>query len=239
MANPLDAVGWARLPTAALAALAEVRCHPDVTVYRDGARAWVRWPAGQDEVLRRVLTVPGVELFEERDGLWFRHGRRLPAPERPPAEDGSPLAAVLFPAPVQPVPPPAARPSPVTLRLVPDDRPRRATALLAPLPALQAWADQAPTADFVGLHGACLDGIALVRGQRLPPVADALRLWGDRLLIPAGSRPDPAWPESGLAAALGLTADDLGLLTAEGLETIAPRQLRPLSRGNIRKLIQS
>src|SRR5438270_12315007 len=120
MANPLHHVCRASLPAASLAALAALRCHPGVTVSFAGDRAWRRWPEGDEEVLRQVLAVSGVELYERRDGRWHRHGQALPAFDLPAEGEPLPLLGVLVPAPVQPEATPD-RSAPVPLRLVRDD----------------------------------------------------------------------------------------------------------------------
>src|ERR1700733_12997959 len=94
---------WASLPPEGLAALAEVRAVPGVTVLRQSAATWVRWEAGDERVLRCVLPVPGVALYSFRDGHWYRLGGHVPAFEVVAEGDFQPLHQVLFPAPVQPL----------------------------------------------------------------------------------------------------------------------------------------
>ena len=103
--DPLAAVTAARLPAAALAALAPVRDRADVRVLPDGAAAWVTWPAGASAVARCLHPVAGVTFYVRRDGHWFRLGSRLPAADGPPPGDGRPLAGMLTPARCDPVPP--------------------------------------------------------------------------------------------------------------------------------------
>src|SRR5262249_27420647 len=117
--NPLHEVCGASIPAAALPALAGVRAGRDIEVTEAQGRAWVRWHAGDEEVLRRLLPVAGVELFVQRGGLWYRHGCHLPAFGVPPKGESRPLDRVLFPAPVVPVPPPNRPPPAVPLRLTP------------------------------------------------------------------------------------------------------------------------
>src|SRR5215468_546847 len=104
MANPLENVSCARLPADALPGLAGLRCLPGLAVRRDGAHAWLHWPPGEERVLRCLLPLPGVELYERRDGLWYRPGRHLPSFEVPAEAGGQPLEHVLFPAPIEPEP---------------------------------------------------------------------------------------------------------------------------------------
>src|SRR5262249_42827987 len=94
MTPALQEVCCARLPAAGLAVLAELRCRADIEVVPEGASLWVRWPAGDDEVLRRVLPVPGVGLYVRRGNAWYRWGERLPC-DAPPADAGRRLDACL------------------------------------------------------------------------------------------------------------------------------------------------
>jgi hypothetical protein len=234
MNTPLDDVCCASLPLAALPALAAVRCVPDVSVAMVGERAWVRWPPGRAEVLVCVAALVGVELYEPRDGQWYRPGQHLPAFGLPIPAPSRPLAQVLVPAPVQPeLVPDLTLPS-VKLRLVRNVRPRPATALWGSLSALRKWADRAPTAELVAVCAARCDGRVLLLGRRLPPLPGAERLWGERVLIPLGYQPEPALPESALLEALQGTADELVVLTTDGAEMLPRSALQPLTRSGMR-----
>src|SRR6516165_1788091 len=88
-----------QLPT-----LADVRCVPGVQVALVGDRAWLCWE-GDDRVLRRVLPIAGVRLYVQRDRIWFRHDRHLPAFEVPADLPYRPLSEVLTPAALRPISP--------------------------------------------------------------------------------------------------------------------------------------
>jgi MoxR-vWA-beta-propeller ternary system domain bpX2 len=212
MTTPFPDVCLACFPRARLADLAEIRCVPGVRVALAGDRAWVRFEAGDERVVRRVLPIAGVRLYRRRDGCWFPHGQFLPAFEVPENLDGQPLHQVLTPAPVQPVT--AAQPvlRPVPLALVPDDRPRPTTAMTCDLADLAAWADTVPSVRLATLRAAYHQGRVLLLGQRLPLLASGERFWGVRVLVPVGQRLEPALPEGALGAALGLLADDFILV---------------------------
>jgi hypothetical protein len=144
--NPAPEAWCARLPAAALPFLAELRTRQDVRVRLEGNAAWVWWLPGDREVLHRVLAGGGAELFERRDGRWYRPGRHLPSFEVPDDAGARPLLGLLTPAPVGPEGA-AAAVQPLPLRLVRDDRPRPARALECALADLAAWADQATPPD--------------------------------------------------------------------------------------------
>jgi hypothetical protein len=234
MPTPLDGACLASLPHDSLAALAEVRAAAGVEVALLGGRAWVRWPAGNEAVLRCVLPLPGAVLYEARDGLWYRPGARLPSFDVPAITSAQPLAQALTPAPVRPRPPDAAPLRPLSLRLVRDATPRPATALCCTAAELARWADTATSAALAAVRAAVSANVVLLVGDRLPPLADAERFWGQRVLVPLGFRPQPYWPESALSDALGLADGELALLGESGATAVLEEALRPLTRAGAR-----
>jgi hypothetical protein len=237
MTTPLHEVCRASLPREALPALADLRARSGVKVALEGERAWVSWPEGDEEVLRRVLPLSGAELYVRRAGHWHRFGRHLPAFGAEPASEPQALDRVLFPAPVQPLPASAGAMQPVRLRLARDHRPRRATAALCGLAELSAWADTVPTARLEALSGVRRGGQVFLLGDRLPPGGE--RFWGEDVLVPLGCQPDPDLPESAVRAALGAAEEELLLVKlAPGnlaeVEGIPRRALEPLSRAGLR-----
>jgi hypothetical protein len=249
MTTPLDDVCCASLPLAALPSLAAVRCVPDVTVAVVGERAWLRWPPGNVEVLHCVAAIAGVELFKPHGGLWYRPGEHLPAFGLPLHEPSQSLFQAIVPSPVRAESSPAPQLETVLLRLVREERPRTATALWCSLAALRKWADRAPTAELAANHAARCDDQVLLLGRRLPPLPGAQRLWGERLLIPLGFRPEPALPESALLDALQVAAEEVivcrtsllsrpdgfGEPSYETQFEIVPRSaLQPLTRSAVR-----
>jgi hypothetical protein len=240
MTAPLDAVTCASLPSTALAVLADLRRHPDVVVALVGHRAWVRWPAGDEAVLHRVLPVPGVELYEQRDGAWYRPGSSLPSNGPPSAVSAQLLATVITPLPIQleivKAQAGAAAPSitPAPLELLRDDRPRETTALLCSLEVLGRWAESAPTAQLAALHAARCGGMVLLLGRSLPPLSGGERFWGGRVLMPLGYRVEPRLPASALAEALRLKTDELLLLHREQREVLPRSVFQPLTRASVR-----
>jgi hypothetical protein len=234
MGSPLDQVCCASLPWDALAALAGVRCLPGVLVRRAGDRAWVRWDPGADEVLRCVLPVAGVELYAFRDGLWYRHGHHLPSFDVPTGGEVQPLHRVLTPAPVQPEVVGRAgmtRRAPVLVR---DDRPRAATALRCGRDVLARWADVAPSGELATVRGAWRGRQVMLLGEKLPALAGAERFWGERLLAPLGYRVEPALPERVLLEALGLTGEEILVVSAAGADVLPRDVFRPLTRAGVR-----
>ncbi len=233
MRSPLDDVSCARLPAAALAALAPLRCEPGLEVARDGEDLWLRWDTASERVLRAVLPLVGSELFAARGGLWFRPGRALPSFEVPQALEYRPLYQVLFPAPVEPAALAHLAVTPVRLTLRADDRARATSALLCPLPPLLAWADTIPAGRLATLRGLRLYEQVLVVGERLPPITGE-RFWGENVLVPLGYRPEPELPESALRQAAGLLDGEVLLLRQGAAEVFARSLLAPLSRPVLR-----
>jgi hypothetical protein len=230
MPSPLGDVKCASVPAEALGALSGLRGESGVTVALLFGRAWVRWDAADERVLRCLLPVPGVELYVERGGHWHRFGRHLPSFEFASDLEYRPLHQVLFPAPVVPVPAPQVRPKPLPIRLVPDPCPRSATALECAVSELARWADTVSAVRLSRLRAAQCRGRLLVLGERLPELASGQRFWGERLLAPLGWRPEPDLPGSALREATGLAADDILLLRANGFEVVPGAALAPLTR---------
>jgi hypothetical protein len=230
----LDDVSMASLPTRSLPALAPLRTHAGLEATAKGERLWLRWRAGDEEVFRCLLPIPGVVFYTRRENGWNRLGESLPAFDAPATWDGRPLLTLLSPAPVEPIAP-ALKPSgPVAFRLVRDPVPRPASALRCPLAALVRWADVALTADIESLRAARLADAALLLGERLPPIPDGERYWGGQVLTPLGFRPDPALPESALRSLLGLGEHDVALLGGAGAEIVPGDALQPLTRAGVR-----
>jgi hypothetical protein len=223
MLSPLHEVCRASLPREALPALAGLRGRPGVEVTLTGERAWVSWTEGDDAVLRRVLPVAGVELYVPRDGRWHRMGHHLPAFDALAAGESQPLDRVLFPAPVQPLPPLASAYQPVSLRLARDHRPRQASAGAYDLAELTTWAEAVPSARLKTLTAAYSGHRVLLLGERQPPLPGGERFWGERVLVPLGYRPEPALPESALRAALGAAEEELLCLKAACEASSPPR----------------
>jgi hypothetical protein len=233
--GPFADICCASLPAAALAALGEVRCTPDVRVALAGERVLVSWRAGDDRVLARLLPVAGVAFYAHRDGRWFRHDRRLPAFDFPGGLDYRPLHQVLTPAAVRAIAPGAVELALVRLELVIDDRPRPITALVCGLAELARWTDTVPAVRLASMRTAHADGRALLLGQRLPLLPGGERFWGEGVLVPLGRRPEPDLPASALREALGVGADDILLLARDSPEIIPRAALAPLTRAAVRR----
>jgi hypothetical protein len=234
MASPLEQIALARLPRTALPLLARLRTEPGVQAALTEEHTWLRWDAGNELVLQTVMPIHGAILFHFQDGHWHGFGQALPAFDLPTNLDYQPLAHVLFPAPVQPIPAPAPRPAAVGLTLRRDDRRRVTTALLCDLPALAAWSDTVASARLAALEAAALGGAVLVLGKNLPLLEGSTRFWGKEVLIPLGYSPEPEMPESALAEALGLQTGELLLWRPEQPEVIARSELAALSRAGLR-----
>jgi len=241
MSSPLEHVSCARMPAEGLSWLAELRCAPDITVWRAGEYFWLRWPAGSDEIVDRMLAVPGVELFEQRGTTWYRRGEHLPAFDVPAKLDGTQLHQVLFPAPLaltpQCVSSSNGRTAPMQMRLVPEELRHPTTAFLCELEALARWAENATTAELSALRAVRWRSEALVRGANPPAIEHSKRFWGKRVLVPLGLRPDPPLPESALRAALNVANDQIVLLLPDGAEVIAEDLFQPLTRAALRMAV--
>jgi hypothetical protein len=199
-----------------------------------GQHAWLRWDAGNERVTQAVMPIHGAVLYRFHDGRWYRFGHTLPAFDFPGDLDYQPLAHVLFPAPVQPIPAATPVARPVRLTLERDDRPRQTSGLVCPLKALLAWADTVPTARLAAVEGVAMDKRILLIGENMPMLDGSLRLWGHEVLIPLGYAPAPALPESALKEAAGLQDGEVLLWLPERTDVIERSLLAPLTRAGLR-----
>ena len=229
-------VSCACLPAEHLPALAQLRGCPGVVCRQLGENVWVRWEGNDEKLLERLLPIPGVTLYSWREGRWYRLGSVLPAFDVPAEGPVRPLHDLLFPAAIQPITLSApARTSAQTLGLVADDQPRPATALIASLPELLAWADTVPTARLGKLRAAHHGKLVLVLGQHLPVLASGQRLWGQTVLAPLGFRLEPDLTENTIRAAFALKEGDLLLILQDGAQVVKADILQPLDRAGLRK----
>lgn len=232
--DPWRDVTAARLPAADLEVLAPVRHRDGVGVQFRGADAWVHWPAGQADVVRCLLAVPGVTLFTRRAGQWVRLGARVPTDDRPPDGDGVPLASALVPGRFQPLPPVPPAWEPLALTVVRGGAPRPVTALTCTVTALARWADAATTAELAAVRAARSGERAVLLGDRLPAVPGAGRYWGAGVLVPVGFRPEPELPDDVLREAVGAVPEELLLLDETGAERVPRAAFEPLTRAGVR-----
>ncbi|MBV8381464.1 MAG: hypothetical protein JOZ63_02585 [Planctomycetaceae bacterium] len=240
MSPALEHVCCAGLPPSALSTLADLRREPDIRVAWVDGRPWVRWEAGSEAVLRRLLPVSGVDLFARREGLWYRPGCHLPTFEVPEAiESGAvPLCRAITPMPVRPSPPGEVAPAPVRLALVRDDRARPATALRCPLSGLRRWAETATTAELSAAAAARAGDEVMLLGRGLPVIAGGVRFWGDGVLVPLGFRADPDLPEPALRRSLRVAEDALLVLEADGVEVVPREAFRMVTRAGLRLALE-
>lgn len=234
MASPFENVAAASLPADALSALAELRTRPKLTMAMATERIWLRFPAADAAVLRVILPLPGLDLYERRGDAWYRFARSLPSFDFPEKLENRPLNEVLFPGPLDALSPPAAREAPESLRLIADPYPRPASAARCLIADLARWADKVPAARLAQLEAVCRGDEILVRGRRLPPLARARLYWGRTVLIPLGRRPEPDVPEQVLREAFGVEPFELILWEVERVEALDSAMLQPLSRAAIR-----
>jgi MoxR-vWA-beta-propeller ternary system domain bpX2 len=234
----LDHVTCARLPASSLAVLASLRRVEEIQVLPDGDQAWVFWESGDERVLRALLPISGVELYERQGDVWHRAGQRLPSFGVPPDGERIPLSQAVSPQPFSAERPGPDADRPTILRLARNSRPRPTTASLCPLAELGRWAELAISSEIEVIRGALRDDLALLLGPSLPSWAGATRYWGQRVLVPIGFEPQPNLPEEALIEALGASSQEVLRLLPTGdrlaVEAIPLERFRPLSRAGIR-----
>lgn len=232
MTSALNAVCCARLPVAELARLGPLRARDDVHVLRDGERLWVFWTAPDRDLAAWLLSLPGVELIQRQADGWRGLGQHLPTFDVPDPHSARTLPTLLSPAPLEPIAPGLALWKPVEVKLVSDEQPRTTTALLVSLAEVVRWADTATSHSLAKVRAARREERLLLRGK-LPPLLGE-RYWGDRVLLPAGWRYEPAVAEGVLAKALHLDAEDVVLLTSTGADVIPGCAFAPVTRAGVR-----
>jgi hypothetical protein len=227
--------GCACIAASDLASLADLRRAPGLRVLPYGARVWVAWEGDGSAVLRRVLPLAGSEVFERREGRWYRCGCRLPSFDLPlDADDDVALSRALVPGPLRTVVSEDSSVRPLPLALMRTPQPQPATALRCRLDALGRWAERATSARLGALRGACAGRDVLLTGANLPPLTGVVRYWGNLVWAPLGYRPEPGLGESALRAALGISEAEVLVLAVDGYECVPRDAFRPLTRAGIR-----
>jgi hypothetical protein len=237
--NHVQDITAATLPLAGLGALADLRCTPGIAVVISKDQAWVTWRGADDSVLERLLPLRGARFYRQDQGIWYRHDSRLPASGVPFEGEAKTLEKILAPESFTREMPDHPTLQPMGITLAVSEQRREVTAILCGLTKLAAWADKVPLNRIRGLEAARLGDRVLVRGAKLPAMAGAERFWGDRVLLPLGSRLQPEVPASAMCDALGLTSNELLLWSEAGLEAIDCDCFRALSRASIKLALES
>ena len=251
-----DEMTCASIPVQDLPRLAELRLESELAVEIAGDRIWILWNSGNTELCnilaRCLLSLAGVETFVRRDPFWYRPGKYVPVFHVPPAFNDplhvstKSMARTFVPAaPHFEMPQPRAREA-AAVQIVRDDhcRPRLATALIAPLTAVIAWADGQPSgqlAQFEALWTGCTDITGHDRAEvllighegTLPLLSVGSRFWGSGVLVPVGFRLDPHLPVAAMRRLAGATSDELVLWSHEGYELIDRAQSCRLDRARL------
>jgi hypothetical protein len=236
MTHALQEAACARVPASQLGRLGVLRAREEVRAVVEGERVWVFWPAPDVELAAWMLSLPGADLLRRGPHGWQALKGHLPIFDVPDPETGRRLSSLLFPAPVEAVPPGQAEWRPVEVRLVADDLPRPTTALLLPLSLFARWAEEATSRALSSITAARHGDRLLLRGRL--PALDGERYWGGRVLVPAGRRPEPLLAEAVLAQALHLGDDEVALLTAEGAEILPAGAFGPVTRAGVRLALE-
>jgi hypothetical protein len=239
-----NAVRAARIPAAALAALAALRHRTDFHVHPDGEAFWVRWEDANPNVVEALFPVAGATFFIPQNGAWRRVNHRLPTAEAPPSGEGRTLDSLLLPATFHALPAPSHSTSPsalrepIAIRIVAGGLPQAATALACRLADLAAWVESATTHELQSVRAARSGDRVILLGRTLPIVPGSARYWGESLLTPLGFRAEPDLPTSVIREAVGAAADELALLNADGASCIPKAAFEPLSRASLRLAIR-
>lgn len=236
-ADPWKAVSAARLPAAGLAALAAVRHLPGIGVQLEGDCAWVHWPAGRIDVVRCLLPVAGLRFYRQDGDEWVPFNGRLPTSERPPTAETKPLASTIVPDRLEPRVATDNPLSPLRLGAVRGGPPRPATALVALVRDLAAWADTATTRDLSRVRVAIGGDRAVLLGEGLPAIPNAVRYWGESVFVPLGFQTEPALLAETIREAVGAGNEELVFLSETEVEIVPNGAFVPATRAAVRMAI--
>jgi hypothetical protein len=236
--DPWNAVRAARLPAAALPALAPLRHRTDVRVFLEHDSIWVRWSNADADTVQALLPVAGIAFFVPRDGRWHSFQSRLPTADTPPEGDGCAIVTLLSPESFEVAPPVVIETPPLLLRLVPGGQPATASALSCKVRDLASWADRATTMELQSVRAARCGSRMILLGRTLPSVPGSVRYWGDDFFLPLGFRAEPELPVAVLRSAVGASNDDLVFLDESGAACVPRVAFQPLSRAALKLAVR-
>lgn len=232
--SPWKEVNAARIPWVELAALGSLRVQPDVLVNKDGDFAWVRWGKNPKPVIDCLLGVPRVLFFCQKGADWIPYGRTLPTGIKPPREMGDPVSVHLSPIPPQFSLEASEPVTPLPWRLVRGGTEQPVIAQVCSLENLAKWAQTATTIEIESCLGLCFQDRALLRGQHMPSITGAQRLWGNRVWIPLGWVMEPLLTEEVLLDALKVDPQEIVWCQEKSLELVSLGDFAPLTRAGIK-----
>lgn len=226
---------WAAsLPAGAIDAVACLRQRPGLLAARD--RDGTLWLRGDhvDGALRTAIALlaPAALYTLAADGTLTHVGDLLPAGHVPELA-WMPIARFID------VGMPPSRLAGVierraALSLVPSDRPRPANGLLGSLPALAAWAEDAPAFRFAPLRYAVSGDRAFVLGKPTPSIAGVRLYESNGICVPCGYELSPAIDAASLRSILRLDAGDVALFETAGCSRVPADAFVPMTRASIR-----
>ncbi len=230
----LDRVRDTRLPKAGLATLAHLRNQQEIRVVEFADGAWIFWEGERPTVLQLLLGIPNVELFVPKNSDWVRIDRHVPTFAVPDRDASTRLENTILPLAVQPTLISESTFQRISVSPVRCEKAHPTSAVCCEIEALRTWADTALTREINAIRAARKGKMAWLLGSDLPVLAKAERFWGNKLLVPLGYRPEPAWPESVLVDVAGIEKGELLVLRPDRVETLPLDAFQHLTRAAIR-----
>jgi hypothetical protein len=215
--RPAPARRWAVcLDKADLTAAGRLRQVADVEVCDLPGQVWLRGPALDEKLHRRLAALPGARRFYVvADGQLQPVASRLPQgrlPGGPWAPLRTWLALRLPPAGLAGWPADRA-----PMALVRSAHPEAASVLLTDIDRWAAYASEAPQVRLdCWRFAAADDGRVVVRGEPLPPLPGERWVDRDGIAVPAGWRWSPTVEATIVRAVFGLESGDLALWSIGG-----------------------
>lgn len=220
------------------ASLGALRMADSVEVAEHDGIIWLRGKPADEQLAARLHALPARERYEcLSSGQLRRIDQRIPT-GRLPVVQWQPLSTwlrVMLPDSAFP----AELPRTVSLRLVRSTSERDAELLLTTVEELGRFAATAPQVRLGRLQFAAnAEGLALVRGQPLPPMPGERYVMHSGVAVPAGFCWKPEVGADVLARRLGVSADALVLWNPDGSVTrFHSEQFVPLSRSAVRATV--
>jgi len=216
--------------------LGRIRTEPSLEVYADEDTVWIRCQDASEELQQIFMQLPATHSVATADGQLIERGRRVPQGYLP---EGPWIGIAQWMEVTLPVAHLAGHmPRAVPVEMIPDARFETPQLLQT---ELQTWKQYVASAPRVRLERLAFlvasDGMVLVRGEPLPPLAGKRFVFQGRIAVEAGWAWLPAVSAEVLEAALPLTPGSVAVLYGDGRwYSIAEEEFVQATRSAVRAM---
>lgn len=220
--------------------LAPLRRATGIEVGETDGLIWLRGNQNDGQLDPKLATLPALGRYEFiAPNKLRRINQRIPAMHLPEMrwhplstwlQTAMPMAAF-----------PANKPHPLPLQLVRATEERDPQLLMAALPDVKNFADNAPRIRLERLHFAAnAQGVVIMRGKPLPPISGRRFVLHGNIAVPVGFSWQPAVHANVLASSLSVSTETLLLWNEDGTITrLREEQFVPLTRSAIQATEQA